>query len=105
MLHQKVGGSIPSQCGYLGFKPIKAASPHGISGDLLMDLDPDVGRETGPLWKGNCMGPALVKQVCSRTTGALAIGSMILINGVRREIHYKKPLEILGDLWPQVASG
>jgi hypothetical protein len=66
-----------------------------------MDLDPDVGRETGPLWKGNCMGPALVKQVCSRITGALAIGSMILINGVCGEIHYKKLPEILGDPWPQ----
>jgi hypothetical protein len=70
-----------------GVSPLKAAPPHGISGDLPMDLDPDVGRETGPLWKGNRMGPALVKQVCSWDTGALAIGSMNWINGVRGEIH------------------
>jgi hypothetical protein len=62
-----------------------------------MDLDPDVGRETGPLWKGNHMGPALVKQVRSWNTGALVIGSMKGINGDRGEIHYKKPPEILGD--------
>jgi hypothetical protein len=33
-----------------GSDPERLRLPHGVSGDLLMDLDPDVGREMGPLW-------------------------------------------------------
>jgi hypothetical protein len=49
VLCRKVGGSIPSQCDYLGSDIRKDRGSHeGISGDSPMGFCPDVGRETGP---------------------------------------------------------